>query len=84
MTQGWHVLLTEPRAEYLALEEPKAHRSHTKVLIEFIGRSVPTQVTWESLRPMDGEIFGPNPRPRGTRGKGAWIRGFRPRASSVA
>jgi transcriptional antiterminator RfaH len=57
------------------VEEPKAHRSHTKVLLEFMGRRVPAQVAWENLRPFDGESPPLNPRPRKTRGKGRWIQG---------
>jgi len=57
------------------IEEPKAHRSHTTVLLEFMGRRVPAQVAWEHLRPLDGESPSLNPRLRRTRGKGRWIQG---------
>jgi len=61
------------------VEEPNAHRSHTKVLLEFMGRKVPAQVAWANLRPLDGESPPPNPHPRRTRGNGRWIKGNGPR-----
>ncbi len=66
------------------VEEPESRRSHTKVLVEFMGRMVPAQVAWENLRPMEGETPGLYPRPRRTRGKRRWIHGFGPRVAPVA
>jgi transcription antitermination factor NusG len=82
---GDRVKVVSKALEFLGeiVEEPKAHRSHTKVLLEFMGRKVPAQVAWENLRPMDGEIPPLNPRPRRTRGKGRWIQGNGPRMATA-
>jgi len=83
---GDKVKVVSKTLEFLAeiVEEPKAHRSHIKVLLEFMGRMVPAQVSWENLQHMEGESPPLNPRPRRTRGKGRWINGFGPRVAPVA
>jgi transcriptional antiterminator RfaH len=59
-------------------EEAKSPRSRVKVLMEFMGRLVPVQVPWESLRPIESGSNVKSRAPRRTRGRGRWIRGFEP------
>lgn len=66
------------------IEEPKSPQSRVRVLMEFMGRLVPTQVPWESLRPAGSEQLEKRRIPRRTRGKGRWIRGFGQRAMLVS
>ena len=65
------------------LEEPKSPQARVKVLMEFMGRLVPTQVPWENLRPAEDGDRPDNRSPRRTRGKGRWIQGFGQRAIPV-
>lgn len=60
------------------LELPKSQRARVWVLMEFMGRQVPTQVPWQNLRPnQDSEPLESGRRGyRRTRGRGRWIRGF--------
>ena len=59
-------------------EEAKSPRSRVKVLLQFMGRLVPAQVPWESLRPVEAGTNVKSRAPRRTRGRGRWIRGFEP------
>ena len=72
--------LVESLAE--VLEEPKSPDSGVHVLLKFMGRLVPARVAWQDLRPIaDVSISAPEERrPRRTRGRGRWVRGFGPRA----
>ena len=68
------------------VEEAKSPESRVKVLLEFMGRQVPAEVPWHSLRAAP-EDSAPNTRrrpPRRTRGGGRWVRGFRPEPAAVA
>ena len=60
------------------VEDAKSTHSRVKVLLEFMGRSVPAQVPWESLLPIEDGEAGHQRIPRRTRGKGRWVRGFGP------
>ena len=61
------------------LEASKSPQSRVKVLMEFLGQFVPTQVPWENISPLSQQN-GSNPSraPRRTRGRGRWVRGFGP------
>lgn len=65
------------------LEEPKSPQARVRVLMEFMGRLVPAQVSWENLRPAEEENVSSNRSARRTRGKGRWIQGFGQRAVPV-
>lgn len=76
---GQRVRVVSGNFESLAevLEEPKSPQSRVRVLLELMGQMVSAQVPWHSLqpsRPDDGDRAA-HRRPRGTRGKGRWIRG---------
>ena len=62
------------------IEEPESPQSRVKVLLEFLGRLVSTEVPWRDLRPAQGGLpFATIRRGiRRTRGKGRWIRGVNP------
>lgn len=64
------------------LEEPKSPESTAQVLLNFMGRLVPTRVPWQDLRSIgDGEAISYLARPpRRTRGRKRWIHGFGPSA----
>lgn len=62
-------------------EEAKSPRARVKVLLQFMGRLVPAQVPWESLRPIEEVAKAKSPKPRRTRGRGRWIRGFGPQVA---
>jgi transcriptional antiterminator RfaH len=49
-----------------------------RVLLDFMGRTVPAQVPWQDVRPIEAESVvanRPHRLPRRTRGRGRWIRG---------
>lgn len=68
------------------VEEAKSPESRVKVLLEFMGRQVPAEVPWHSLRAAreDSALNTHRRRPRRTRGGGRWVRGFRPEPAVVA
>ena len=81
---GDHVLVVSGRVKSLAevLEEPKSPQARVRVLLDFMGRLVPAQVPWHSLRPVSEETIANENRRRfrRTRGRCRWIRGVGPRA----
>lgn len=69
-------------------EQPKSAKGRVSVLLDFMGRLVPTEAPWYNLRPIDDvpesmrSITGPNSpgggsRARRTRGKGRRVQKFR-------
>ena len=62
------------------VEEPRTPESRVKVMLELMGRQVPSEVPWHSIRTSDTELEAAprSRRPRRTRGRGRWIRGFGP------
>ncbi len=66
------------------VEAAKSPEARVKVLIEFMGRTVPAQVPWESLRSVENAAGWGLPRSRRTRGGRRWIRGFGSRAQAVS
>ena len=64
------------------LEEAKSPETRVRVLMNFMGRMVPATVPWQDLQPTRGDPVAARAgrRPRRTRGKGRWVRGFGPRA----
>lgn len=64
------------------VEEPRSPQSRVKVLMEFMGRLVSAQVPWQDLQPVNAEAEDSRLRPRRTRGRGRWIRGFGPQLAT--
>ena len=64
------------------IEDSKSVQSNVRVLLEFMGRSVLTQVSGFDLQPVDGPTWTKHRSDRRTRGKGRWIR--RPQPSPLA
>ena len=62
------------------LEDGKTAQSRVKVLLTFLNRSVPAQVSREDLQPVERVSESVIHPPRRTRGHGRWIQGFRPPA----
>ena len=65
------------------IEEPQSPQARARVLLQFMGRLVSTQVSWDDLRPVqqEGDTDDKGRISRRTRGRGRWIRGFGPRTS---
>lgn len=64
------------------VEEPKSPHSRVRILLEFMGRLVPTKVPVHTLRRVtQSDLTNNHPRPRRTRGRGRWVRGFGPQAA---
>ena len=61
------------------VEEPQSPESRVRVLLDFMGRQVRSEVPWHAIKAIDADshTYGAQ-RPRRTRGRGRWIRGFRP------
>lgn len=78
--QGQKVRVVSNNMDTMAeiLEEPKTAQSRVKVLLNFMGRLVNAQVPYGNLRTVDERALEEAPRPRRTRGRGRWVRGFRP------
>jgi transcriptional antiterminator RfaH len=87
---GEHVRVVSRQFDCLAqvTEQPKSAKGRVRVLLDFMGRLVPTEVPWNNLRPIDDvpdameSIIGQNSaanakRTRRTRGKGRWVQGLR-------
>jgi len=66
------------------IEAAKSPEARVKILIEFMGRTVPAQVSWESLKSVESSLDRGFPRSRRTRGGRRWIRGFGSRAQAVS
>ena len=85
---GQKVRVVSGKVDGLAevVESAKSPQSRVRVLMEFLGHQVKVEVPWESLRrsPEHFPAMERSPGRRRTRGKGRWIRGFGPRADSVA
>jgi len=67
------------------VEEPTSPENRVRVLLEFMGRLVAAQVSWHHLRPLqDHKYLTSSSRAvRRTRGKGRWVRDFRPQTASA-
>lgn len=83
---GDKVRVVAGKMETLAevLEEPKSPHSRVRVLLDFMGRLVPSRVPWSDIQPLPDD-FADRPgerRPRRTRGRGRWIEGFGPRTAT--
>ena len=64
------------------IEAAKSPHARVQVLLQFMGRIVRAQIPWENLRPIEDPGMERPRHPRRTRGKGRWVRDFRP-ASTV-
>lgn len=64
------------------VDDTKSVQSKVRVLLEFMGRSVLTQVSGFDLQPIDDHSWAKHRSERRTRGKGRWIR--RPEPSPLA
>ena len=62
------------------LEDGNTPQSKVKVLLAFLDRLVPAQVSREDLQPVVETSESNVHPPRRTRGRGRWIQGFRPPA----
>ena len=71
-----------PLAE--VLQEAKSPDAKATVLMQFMGRLIQAQVSWEDLRPVDDDPPQMPALPRRTRGGKRWIDGFGPRTSITA
>ncbi len=63
------------------VQETKSSQARVRVLMEFMGNLVPTQVPWQNLRPAPTDQFTLHERQRAqrrTRGRGRWVQGLRP------
>ena len=65
------------------VEDSKSAESRVKVLMQFLGRQVTTEVPWHTLRrtQQGASVIGRAGSVRRTRGGGRWVRGFGPRAA---
>lgn len=83
---GEKVRVVSGKMETLAevLEEPKSPHSRVRVLLDFMGRLVPSRVLWSDIQPLQENSASQlaERRPRRTRGRGRWIQGFGPRAAT--
>jgi transcriptional antiterminator RfaH len=60
------------------VEGAKSPEGRARVLLQFMGRLVPMLVPWENLYPVQN-LHHPRPQaPRRTRGRGRWLRDYRP------
>ena len=66
------------------VEAAKSPEARVKILIEFMGRTVPAQVPWESLKSVETTAERGFQRSRRTRGGRRWISGFGSRAQAVS
>jgi len=84
---GDKVSVVTGKLESLAevVEEAKSPESRVRVLMEFMGRQIPAEIPWQSLRPTRKDSGPPSParRPRRTRGGGRWVRSLRPETATV-
>lgn len=66
------------------VSEARSPQARVRVLMEFLGRQVYTEVPWRDIWPAKGDAFLgvsiPTSQARRTRGRGRWIKGFGPRA----
>ena len=80
VTSGWMNSLAK------VVAEPDSPQTKVRVLLDFMDRLVNARVPWADLEPADVEqsrSFAGR-RPRRTRGRGRWIRGYGPRTPEVA
>lgn len=65
------------------VKEAKSPQARVQVLLQFMGRLVPTHVPWEDLQPIAESGPGNRRAPRRTRGKTRWLPGFGPATSAA-
>ena len=67
------------------VDEPTSPEDRVRVLLQFMGRLVAAQVPWQDLRPLQDHqhLISSSRAVRRTRGKGRWVRGFRPQTASA-
>lgn len=75
-----HVASSSIQSLAQVVEDGKTPQSRVKVLLEFMDRLVPAQVSRENLQPIEDAPAGRVHAPRRTRGSRRWIQGFGPRA----
>jgi transcriptional antiterminator RfaH len=66
------------------VSESRSPQARIKVLLQFMGRQIQAQVPRNSLRALDDSPEEPYLRPRQTRGRGRWIKGFGARSQVTA
>ena len=64
------------------IESAKSADSKAKVIMEFMGRFIPTQVPWQDLHVVDPHSKDSLRITRRTRGKGRWVQGYRPKETA--
>jgi transcriptional antiterminator RfaH len=83
---GDTVRIRSGRLDSLAqvISEARSPQARVRVLMEFLGKQVSTEVPLQDIWPANGDTFLGAPPPtmplRRTRGRGRWIKGFGPRA----
>jgi len=66
------------------VEEAKSPQAKALVLLQFMGRLVPTRVPWANLQPVEKQPEEKVRLPRRTRGRGRWVKGQHPGTASSA
>jgi len=64
------------------VEEAKSPQAKALVLLQFMGRMVPTRVPWANIQPVEDRPKEKLRISRRTRGRGRWVRGQHPRTAS--
>jgi len=84
--QGEKVRVVSNNIDSLAeiVEEARSPQGQAKVLMNFMGRIIHAQVPWTDLRTIIAQTDEKPRLPRRTRGKGRFIQGIGPRATSTA
>ena len=84
---GQIVRVVSGKLEGLArvVEEPRTPESKVRVLLEIMGRHVPSQVPWHHIQVVGSKLNNKatNRPTRRTRGKGRWIKGNGPRKLAI-
>lgn len=84
---GQIVRVVSGKLEGLArvVEEPRSPESKVKVLLEIMGRHVPSHVPWHHIQLVGSKLNNKvtNRPARRTRGKGRWIKGNGPRELAI-
>ena len=69
------------------VSDASSPKARVRVLMEFLGRQVYTEVPWKDIWPVRDDAFlrtpSPATPPRRTRGRGRWISGFGPRSGEA-
>ena len=65
------------------VEDGKTPQSRVKILLQFLDRLVPAEVSREDLQPVEEKSESKIHAPRRTRGGGRWLHGFGPRALAI-